>query len=140
MKKSSRSLLLAARRDLIKVLAPFPPQEVVVEVFGGKGPAPSKEKFRLDHSPQKLLQGHAVVVEETGQGYRGGGQDTHPACRLLADDRPQAQVEAGSQPHGGHSTKELPGGQAEEYRLLVLADFLGNFDLDKKSPHILAKI
>ena len=89
---------------------------------------------------EELLQGHAVVVEETGQGYRGGGQDTHPACRLFSDDRPQAQVNAGGRSHGDHSAKELPGGQAEEDRLLVLADFLGNFDLDKKSPHILAKI
>ena len=102
--------------------------------------SPSKEKFRLDHSPQKLLQGHAVVVEETGQGYRGGGQDTHPACRLFSDDRPQAQVNAGGRSHGDHSAKKLPSGQAEKDGLLVLADFLGNFDLDKKSPHILAKI
>lgn len=59
---------------------------------------------------------------------------------LFSDDRPQAQVNAGGRSHGDHSAKKLPGGQAEEYRLLVLADFLGNFDLDKKSPHILAKI
>ena len=140
MKKASRSLLLAVRRDLIKVLPPFPAQEVVVEVFGGKGSAPSKEKFRLDHSPQKLLQGHAVVVEETGQGHGRGGQDAHPAGRLLPDDRPQAQVDAGGRSHGDHGAEELPGGQAEEDGLLVLADLFGNFDLDNKSPHILAKI
>lgn len=45
IKKLSRSLLFAARRDLIKILPPFPPQEVVVKVFGGKGTAPGKENF-----------------------------------------------------------------------------------------------
>ena len=79
-------------------------------------------------------------MEETGQGDRGGGQDAHPACRLLADGWPQAQVDTGGRSHSNRGAKELPGGQAEEDGLLVLADFLGNFDLDKKSPHILAKI
>ena len=32
----SRSLLLAAARDLIKVLRPFPLQQLIVEVLGGK--------------------------------------------------------------------------------------------------------
>ena len=79
-------------------------------------------------------------MEKTGQGYRGGGQDTHPAGRLLSDDRPQAQVDAGSCSHGNRGAEELPGGQAEEDGLLVLADLFWNFDLDNKSPHILAKI
>ena len=79
-------------------------------------------------------------MEKAGQGDRGGGQDAHPAGRLFSDDRPQAQVNAGGRSHGDHSAKKLPSGQAEKDGLLVLADFLGNFDLDKKSPHILAKI
>ena len=54
--------------------------------------------------------------------------------------QPQAQVNAGGRSHGDHSAKKLPSGQDEKDGLLVLADFLGNFDLDKKSPHILAKI
>ena len=131
---------MAARRDLIKVLFPLSPQEVVVEVLGGKGASPGKEKLRFDNSPEELFQGHAVVVKKAGEGHGCGSQDTQPAGHVLAYDRPQAQVEAGSQPHGGHSTKELPGGQPEKDGLLMLAYFFRNFDLDSKSPHNLAKI
>lgn len=79
-------------------------------------------------------------MEKAGQSYRGGGQDAHPTGRLFSDDRPQAQVNTGGRSHSDHGAKELPGGQTKKDGLLVLADFLGNFNLDKKSPHILAKI
>ena len=111
-----------------------------MEILRSEWAVSSQEQLRLDHSPQKLLQGHAVVVEEAGQGHWSGGQDAHPAGRLPADERAQAEIESGGQPHGGHGTNKLPGGQAEENRLLVLADLFRNFDLDNKSPHIHAKI
>ncbi len=124
----SRSLLLAAERALIKVYGLLSVQHGVVEVLGNEAPPSGAKQLGFEESPGELLQGQAVVAEEPGHGHGRGGQDAEPARGLLAEYGAQAQVDGRGDPHGGHGAEELPGGEAEEDRLLVLADFLGNFD------------
>ena len=124
----SRSLLLAAIRDLIKVVTPLSVQHIVVKILGHKAPFPGAQDFGLDESPQELFQGQAVVTEKAGHGHGRGGQDAHPARRLLPGHIAQQQVDGHGDPHGEQGAEKLPGGQAEENAFLVLADFFGNFD------------
>jgi len=49
----SCSLLLAAMRDLIKVVTPLSVQHIVVEILGGKAPLPGAQYLRLDEGPQE---------------------------------------------------------------------------------------
>ena len=124
----SRSLLLAAASALIKVYGLLSVQHGVVEVLGDEPPPSGAKQLRLDEGPGELLQGQAVVAEEPSHGHGRGGQDAEPACGLLAEYGTQAQVHGNGDSHGGHGAEELPGGEAEKDRLLVLADFFGNFD------------
>lgn len=81
-----------------------------------------------------MLQVQAVVVEESGHGHRCGGQDAEPACGLFANHGAKAQIDGHGDSHGNNGAEELPGREAKEDTLLVLADFLGNFDFDNCSP------
>ena len=130
----SRSLLLAAASALIKVYGLLSVQYCVVEVFGDKAPPSGAKQLGFEEGPGELLQGEAVVAEEPGHGHGRGGQDAEPARGLLAEYGAQAQVDGHGDPHGGHGAEELPGGEAEEDSLLVLADFFGNFNFDSCSP------
>ena len=126
----SRSLLLADIRDLIKVLPSFPLGQLIVKVFGNKPALPGAKNFRLDKSPRKLFQCHAVVAEKARKGNGGGGEDAQPACRLLSDRGAEAKVHADGQPHAKGRTKKLTGRQAKKDRFLMLPHFFGNFDFD----------
>ena len=130
----SRSLLLAAIRALIKIITPLSVQHIVVEILGHKAPLPGAQDFRLDKSPNELLQGQAVIAEKARHGHGRGGQDAHPARGFLAQRGAQQQVGGHGDPHGEQGAEELPGGQTEENAFLVLAYFFGNFDFDNRSP------
>ncbi len=130
----SRSLLLAAIRDLIKVVTPLSVQHIVVEILGHKAPLPGTQDFGLDEGPQELFQGQAVVTEKASHGHGRGGQDAHPARRFLSGHAAQQQVDGYSDPHSEQGAEKLPGGQAEENAFLVLAYFFGNFDFDVANP------
>lgn len=112
-------------------------QHSVVEVLGDEPPSSGAKQFGFEEGPGKLLQGQAVVAEEPGHGYGCGGQDAEPACGLLAEYGTQAQVDGHGNPHGGHGAEELPGGETEKDRLLVLADFFGNLNFDIYSSYAL---
>ena len=126
----SRSLLLAAIRDLIKVITPLSVQHIVVEILGHKAPLPGAQDFGLDESPQELFQGQAIVTEKAGHGHGRGGQDAHPARRFLPGHVAQQQRDGHGDPHGKQGAEELPGGQAEKDTFFVLAYFFWNFDFD----------
>ena len=104
----SFSLLLAAMRDLIKAITLLPAHKGVVEVVGLKPPASGAEDFRLDNSPYKLLQGHAVVGEKACHACRGRAEDAQPACGFFADEGAQAEINANGHQDGESRAQELP--------------------------------
>ena len=108
----------------------FPLGQLIVKVLGNKTALPGAKNFRLDESPRKLFQRHAVVAEKAREGNGGGGEDAQPACRLLSDHRAEAEVHADGQPHTKGRTKKLTGRQAKKDRFLVLAYFFWDFDFD----------
>ena len=100
-------------------------------------------KIKPSELPKAMVRGRNTIPQTSNsmlEAIKNRYMYQHPACRLFSDDRPQAQVNAGGRSHGDHSAKKLPGGQAEKDGFLMLANLFWNFDLDKKSPHILAKI
>lgn len=117
---------MAAERALIKVDSLLSVQYGVVKVFRDEPPPSGAKQLGLEEGPGELLQCKAVVAEEPGHGHGRGGQDAEPARGLQAEYG--AQVHGDGDPHGGYCAEELPGGEAEENGLLVLADFIGNFD------------
>ena len=56
-------------------------------------------------------------------------EDAHPAGRLPAERPFRQKIGANGRRNSQHRTDELPGGQAKENRLAVLADFFWYLDL-----------
>lgn len=73
--------------------------------------------MRLDEGPGELLKGQAVVLEKARHGDGYGGDNTDPACRLLADHIFQQEIHADSRSNGQNGAEELPGGKAKEQGL-----------------------
>ena len=127
----TRSLRLAAARDLIKVSTPLSVEALVVDILSDVPALPGVQDFAFDDSPQKLLKVHAVVAEKAGHGSRRSQHDAEPAGRFPPNHRAQKQVHACGDSHCENGAEELPGRQAEENALLVLPDFFRNFYFDK---------
>lgn len=123
----SFSLLLAAKRDLIKIVTLLSAYKGVVEVVGFKPSAPGAENFGFNDSPDKLLKGHAVVSEKASHACRGCAEDAEPTCCFFAENGAKAQINTHGNQNGQGRAQELPNGQAEEYRFLVTAYFFRDF-------------
>lgn len=112
----------------------LPCQRLAVDIFRLEGARPGAEDLRFEPGPGELLKGQAVVLEKAGDGHGSRRHDAGPACRLRADNVFDKEVHAHGHRHGQHRANELPGGQAEEYGLLVRPHFLGDFDFHVVIP------
>jgi len=106
-----------------------------MEVLCDKGTIAGTEDFRFQKHPYKLLQGHAVVGEEPGNGKGSRCQDTDPACGFLANGIAKQQIQACGNRYGAQRTNKLANRQPKEYGFFMLPYFLGDFYFD--SVHLL---
>lgn len=127
----TRSLRLAAARDLIKISTPLSVEALVVDILTDVPALPGVQDFAFDDSPQKLLKVHAVVAEKAGHGSRRSQHDAEPTGCLPPNHMAEKQIHACGDYDRENGAEELPGRQAEENALLVLPDFFWDFYFDK---------
>ena len=115
-------------RVLIKVAAPLSVETVIKDVFSDVLAVARKQELGLDDRPQELLEAHAVIREKARHSSGRGQHDAEPACGVSAEPVSEKQIDARGNTDGKNRAEELTCGQAEENALLVLPDFLRDFD------------
>lgn len=89
------------------------------------------EQLRFDHGPQQLFRCHAMIADKAAGRKRGRTQHTGPACHFCTRRIPQQKTQAHGCAEGQKRTHKLPRVEPEKDRLLILADFFWDFDLDR---------